>query len=120
VLGQRVPCAVIKLGARGAVAVEDGTAFTSPGFRVDALDTTGAGDSFAAGFVSAYVGGKGIEECLRVGNACGALSTRQAGGTAAQPDAGELRAFLRRQSRGAAPLKGGREHVDGRRTNGGR
>src|SRR5262249_20174278 len=94
VLSEHVPCVVVKLGPKGAMAVRRGETFTAPGFRVDAVDTTGAGDSFAAGFVSASLRGASIEECLRVANACGALSTRRAGGTAAQPDAAELEEFL--------------------------
>jgi sugar/nucleoside kinase (ribokinase family) len=98
-LGARVPCAVVKLGAKGAVAIKDGRVASAPGFKVDALDTTGAGDTFAAGFVSAHLDGLGLEECLRRGNACGALSTLKAGGTANQPDRAALEHFLRAQSK---------------------
>jgi sugar/nucleoside kinase (ribokinase family) len=94
-LGERVPRVVVKHGPRGASAIEGGVVTRSPGFRVEALDTTGAGDSFAAGFVAASMRGEPLQTCLREANACGALSTRRAGGTAAQPDAAELRAFLR-------------------------
>ncbi len=99
ILGQAVPCAVIKLGPKGAVAVRDGEVASAPGFEVEALDTTGAGDSFAAGFVSAYLRGRSLAECLRAGNACGALSTLRAGGTAGQPDSRALKAFLKAQER---------------------
>lgn len=94
VLGQKVPCAVIKLGAEGAVAVNRGEVTKSSGFQIDALDTTGAGDSFAAGFVSAFLQNKSMEECLRRANACGALSTLKAGGTANQPDETALELFI--------------------------
>ena len=97
-LGGRVPCAVVKLGAKGAVAIKDGFVANTPGFKVDALDTTGAGDTFAAGFVSARLEGLSLEECLRRGNACGALSTLKAGGTANQPDREALESFLREHS----------------------
>ena len=97
-LGARVPCAVVKLGAKGAVAIKDGRVASAPGFKVDALDTTGAGDTFAAGFVSAHLEGLNLEECLRRGNACGALSTLKAGGTANQPDREALKRFLRAQT----------------------
>jgi sugar/nucleoside kinase (ribokinase family) len=98
-LAAQVPCAVIKLGPKGAVAMRGGRIASAPGFRVEAMDTTGAGDSFAAGFISAYLKNYSLEECLRVGNACGALSTLMAGGTTGQPDTKTLNRFLREQSR---------------------
>jgi sugar/nucleoside kinase (ribokinase family) len=96
-LGQLAPCAVIKLGGKGAVAIRDGKVTKHRGFKVAAVDTTGAGDSFDAGFISAYLNGDSIEDCLRMGNACGALSTQKAGGTAGQPTRKELTAFLAKQ-----------------------
>jgi sugar/nucleoside kinase (ribokinase family) len=93
-LSKEVPCAVIKLGARGALAVKDGEITSAPGFNVEPTDTTGAGDSFAAGFVSSYLRGRSIPKCLCAGNACGALSTLQAGGTAGQPTRQALKRFL--------------------------
>jgi sugar/nucleoside kinase (ribokinase family) len=95
VLGELVPCAVVKQGRRGAVAIQNDEVVTGPGFQVEAMDTTGAGDSFAAGFVSAYVRRAPLAECLRVGNACGALSTRKLGGTPGQPTEEELQLFLK-------------------------
>jgi sugar/nucleoside kinase (ribokinase family) len=94
VLGAEVPCAVIKLGRKGAVAAKGGEVVSHPGFPVEASDTTGAGDSFAAGFVSGYVRGLSLRECLKIGNACGALSTLEPGGTAGQPTLERLRGFL--------------------------
>jgi sugar/nucleoside kinase (ribokinase family) len=93
-LGKEVPCAVIKLGGRGALALKDGEISSSSGFKVEPTDTTGAGDSFAAGFVSSYLRSRSIAECLQVGNACGALSTLQPGGTAGQPTRQALKRFL--------------------------
>jgi sugar/nucleoside kinase (ribokinase family) len=98
-LGELVTCAVIKLGRDGALAIRNGDVTKHPGFKVDALDTTGAGDSFDAGFVSAYLNGRSIEDCLRHGNACGALSTQKAGGTAGQPTRSQLTAFLNSPNR---------------------
>ncbi|HET6977308.1 MAG TPA: carbohydrate kinase family protein [Pyrinomonadaceae bacterium] len=95
VLGRKVPCVVVKRGARGATAIQGKELFTSAGFRVKAIDTTGAGDSFDAGFVSAYVRHAPLPECLRIGNACGALSAMGIGGTTGQPTAKQLQEFLR-------------------------
>jgi sugar/nucleoside kinase (ribokinase family) len=95
VLGARVHCAVVKRGASGAMAIQNEEFFTDSGFRVKAIDTTGAGDSFDAGFLSAYLRKAPVQECLRVGNACGALSAISIGGTAGQPTQPELQDFLR-------------------------
>jgi sugar/nucleoside kinase (ribokinase family) len=92
---QFVSCAVIKLGAKGAVAIRDDEAIAMPAFKVKPLDTTGAGDSFDAGFISAYLRGASLRDCLREGNACGALSALKPGGTAGQPDYKQLKKFLR-------------------------
>ena len=94
-LSKQVPCAVIKLGARGAVAIKNDEITSIHGFKVEPTDTTGAGDSFAAGFVSSYLRGQSIAECLHAANACGALSTLRAGGTSGQPTLQALRKFLR-------------------------
>jgi len=105
-LGRSVPCVAVKLGARGAAAIRGGEVRFAPGFAVEAVDTTGAGDSFAAGFVHGALGGKKLRECLELGNACGALSTMRPGGTAGQPDRARLTQFLqtvKKQAASAAP-----------------
>lgn len=85
-LGQRAPLVVVKQGAGGAMALHAGEIVRSPSFVVDVADTTGAGDSFDAGFLFAHiVQGQRLEDALRFANACGALSTTGYGGTAAQP-----------------------------------
>ena len=93
-LGAYCPCVAIKLGSNGAMALREGEIITTEGFEVEAIDTTGAGDSFAAGFVHFFLDGKDLRECLTFGNACGALSTTQAGGTNAQPNLRQLQDFL--------------------------
>jgi sugar/nucleoside kinase (ribokinase family) len=95
-LAERAPCVVVKLGPRGAIAAADGQVVSAPPFKVSPVDTTGAGDSFASGFVHAFLSGRDLHGCLVEGNACGALSTQQIGGTAGQPDLASLETFLRR------------------------
>lgn len=54
-------------GVRGAWAAEGEEVYFAPGIKVKALDSTGAGDSFASGFLAAHIKGKNIEECLSWG-----------------------------------------------------
>lgn len=89
---------VVKLGSKGCLALGCGEAVHMPAFPVDAVDSTGAGDSFNAGFLHAWIGGRSLQECMRQGAACGALSTLGLGGVASQPDARQLDDFLRAAS----------------------
>jgi sugar/nucleoside kinase (ribokinase family) len=104
-LSERAGRVVVKLGARGALAARNGELTSVPGRKVRVVDTTGAGDSFAAGYVAAFLSGSTDVECLTQGNACGALSTRGLGGTAAQPYREELIRFLAGDKRGPARRK---------------
>jgi sugar/nucleoside kinase (ribokinase family) len=88
------PLAVVKLGPDGAIAAtRDGELVRAAAPAVDAIEATGAGDSFDAGFLTAYVRGESLADALQLACACGALSTRRAGGTAAQPTLEEARAL---------------------------
>jgi ribokinase len=105
-LAAQGPTVVVKRGADGALAVGGGADRAVPseaGDRdvvrvaapaVDPVDATGAGDSFDAGFLAARLAGEDLAGALALGCACGALSTRAAGGTAGQPTLAEARSFL--------------------------
>ena len=67
---------IIKLGAEGCWLADDDRSMLIPGIEVEqVVDTTGAGDAFAAGLVSALRQGKDIEEACRIGAKHGALTT---------------------------------------------
>jgi len=85
------PLVVVKRGARGATAIAGSQVVEAFPPAVDALDATGAGDSFDAGFIAGRLRGLGLQESLALACACGALSTRALGGTAAQPSFDEAR-----------------------------
>lgn len=86
----------VKCGDAGALAAEpDGTVTRVPAIAVDVADATGAGDSFDAGFLVAWLAGRPVGECLALGVACGSLSTRMVGGTAGQPTLAEAEAAAR-------------------------
>lgn len=79
-LSQMGPEVIIKLGPRGALALETGDELLVAGFRVDPVDTTGCGDAFNAGFLDGWLRGKPLRYCLAQGNALGALVATTAGG----------------------------------------
>ena len=87
-----VGCAVaLKSGADGGVLwTTDGSRLTAAGVPVDVVDTTGAGDSFDAGYVSALVEGLAPQACLERAVACRSRRQRAAGGTAAQATLAEV------------------------------
>lgn len=69
---------VVKHGEDGATVRRDGRTVSHPGFPVEPVDTSGAGDAFAAGFLAARAD-RDIEGALAVGNVCGALAARTLG-----------------------------------------
>jgi sugar/nucleoside kinase (ribokinase family) len=85
------PLVAVKLGADGALAARPGADPVSVRAPVVAavIDAVGAGDSFDAGVLAALLDGQPVERALALGCACGALSTRAIGGTAAQPTLAE-------------------------------
>ena len=88
------PRVVVKAGAAGGWSVAGGRpVVTAPGLPVEVADTTGAGDSFDAGYLAALAYGLTDEaERLRWATTAGSLSTRAAGGTAAQAELAEVAA----------------------------
>ena len=93
-LAEKAGMAVIKLGKTGAMAIKDGEKFFAPAYTVKAVDTTGAGDSFNAGFVYGFLQGLPMEQCLKCGNGCGALSVTRLGGNTGFPFRAELEKWI--------------------------
>ncbi|MBR0500225.1 MAG: carbohydrate kinase family protein [Bacteroidales bacterium] len=76
--------AVVKMGTRGSLLVtREGRRLMPAMLNNNVVDAIGAGDSFDAGFISAYVAGKDLEYCQWLGNLTGAVNTTAAGGTGA-------------------------------------
>ena len=91
---------VLKVGAMGAIvfpgeipeSLEDGVRV--PGFPVEVFNSVGAGDAFMSGFLSGWLRDKPLEECLRLGNACGAIVVSRHGCSPAMPTTAELDYFM--------------------------
>jgi 5-dehydro-2-deoxygluconokinase len=91
---------VLKVGAMGAIVfpegipddLEDGVRV--PGFPVEVFNSVGAGDAFMSGFLSGWLREEALEECLRLGNACGAIVVSRHGCSPAMPTPEELEYFL--------------------------
>ena len=75
--------AVVKLGARGVLVCSEGRQFRVPAVKTRVVDTTGAGDSFDAGFLACYLKGGSIEDSAIAGVAAGARAVSAIGGTGA-------------------------------------
>jgi len=89
----RVP--VIKLGAAGSVASQNGRVVRERSISVHCIDATGAGDAFNGGFLHGYLAEWPLQDCLRAGNICGALATTAAGGSSAIPSRKKLIQLMR-------------------------
>jgi sugar/nucleoside kinase (ribokinase family) len=88
-LAGRVPLVAVKRGAAGALARSGAELLAAAAPPVAVVDPTGAGDSFDAGLLYGLLAGWELARSLRLACVCGALSTRAAGGTAAQPTLAE-------------------------------
>lgn len=86
---------VVKLGADGARAwTSDDETARSRSFAVAPIDTVGAGDGFAAGYLAALLTGRNLQERVDQGAAVGALATTRRGDLAAMPERKEVDALL--------------------------
>ena len=93
-LGRECPTVAIKMGARGAIATRGAETVSGSAIEVKVVETTGAGDSFDSGFLYGFLHGWSLARALNLGLACGSLSTRDAGGTTAQPALDEAMKYV--------------------------
>ncbi|MEV5434715.1 PfkB family carbohydrate kinase [Streptomyces sp. NPDC052682] len=97
-LTDHVPVAVVTLGAQGAYAVDRRTGETAevPAIDVEALDPTGAGDVFVAGFVTGTLAGWPLADRLAFAGLTAALSVQEFGGSLSAPGWSEIAAWWRK------------------------
>jgi sugar/nucleoside kinase (ribokinase family) len=87
------PVVIVTLGAGGSLARVLGEEIRTPGFPVEVVDSTGAGDAFRGGLVSAWLAmGQDAEAILARANATAALNCRAAGAQAGLPASAEVEA----------------------------
>jgi len=94
ILADKVSTVAVKLGQDGGVVRQGETVFFAPALSVNVVDTTGAGDSFDAGFLYGFLQNWSLAQSICLATACGSLSTRGIGGTIAQPTLAEALAAL--------------------------
>ena len=84
---------IVKRGARGSEVISFDDRMMVPGFPVEAVNTVGAGDSFASGLIASRLRGEDWYHSCRIGNACGAITVTRHGCAVAFPTRVELDEF---------------------------
>ena len=88
---------MITLGSRGVWVSHDGQGRRVPGFKVQAVDTIAAGDTFNGAFVTALLEGTALDEAIRFAHAAAAIAVTRKGAQPSVPWREELDEFLRQQ-----------------------
>lgn len=89
-----VSTVVVKLGEEGCFVKNRKISKKIPGFQVEVVDTTGAGDNFVAGFIMGLCDGLDVEECATLGNAAGAITVQSLGSNGAVKSLKQLKDFI--------------------------
>jgi sugar/nucleoside kinase (ribokinase family) len=105
-LGDIVPTVVVKLGGDGAIGISDGEVVHEPACSAEVVDTTGAGDSFAAGFLYGYLRRWSLARCMRLGNVCGGITVTRIGSSISVPARREAFTALEETRAGRADAAG--------------
>ena len=88
---------MITLGSRGVWVSHDGQGRRVPGFKVQAVDTIAAGDTFNGAFVTALLEGTALDEAIRFAHAAAAIAVTRKGAQPSVPWREEIDEFLRQQ-----------------------
>lgn len=88
--------ATVTLGRKGSLTWCGGRIFSQPAFKIEAVDTTGAGDVFHGGYICGLLRGWGIERTVEFASAFAALKCLKPGGRAGIPDFGKTLSFIKR------------------------
>lgn len=88
---------IITLGSRGVWASQQGNGQRVPGFKVQAIDTIAAGDTFNGALMTALLEGEALPEALRFAHAAAAIAVTRKGAQPSVPWRKEIDDFLRQQ-----------------------
>ena len=97
-----VPCVVVTLGSRGSCARWGKDFVIQAGFRVQAVDTTAAGDTFCGALVAALADGQEVGIALRQASAAAALACTRLGAQSSIPTRSEVGLFMQNQPEASA------------------
>ncbi|WP_431224431.1 ribokinase [Serratia sp. L9] len=92
-----IGCVIITLGSRGVWLSENGNGKLVPGFKVKAVDTIAAGDTFNGALVTALLEGKAMSDAVRFAHAAAAIAVTRPGAQPSVPWREEIDAFLQQQ-----------------------
>ena len=81
---------LLTLGAAGSIYAGKGDSVFQPAMKVDAIDTTAAGDTYVGFFLAGYSAGNSVEECLALATSAAAVCVTRAGAATSIPSLGEL------------------------------
>ena len=96
-LKRGVKAVVIKTGEQGSWYFDGEQRFHHPAFTADVVDTTGAGDNYAAGFIHAYLNKILIPGCMKFASACAALSVAASGATGGVKSLQQIENYLQKK-----------------------
>lgn len=95
-LSQGFKVVVITLGGKGAVAGDArGAIFHVPGYKVNVVDTTGAGDVFHGAFIYGFLENWELKKIIQFSNACAALKCTKLGGRVGIPNLAQVKNFIK-------------------------
>ena len=95
ILGRNQGKVIMTLGSKGVAYAEKGQVYNVPGFKVQPVDTTGAGDTFNGAFAVARANGKNMYESISFANAAAALSVQKLGAQGGMPYLNEVEEMLK-------------------------
>ena len=95
ILGRNQGKVIMTLGSKGVAYAEKGQVYNVPGFKVQPVDTTGAGDTFNGAFAVARANGKSMYDSISFANAAAALSVQKLGAQGGMPYLNEVEEMLK-------------------------